>query len=54
MKDAVADATANGFPPGKEFMYLQMGWTEEKVFDAWTKMPQQFILKFPAKDQGSV
>ena len=49
MEDAVKDATSHGFPPGKEYGYLQVGWAEEKVFDAWASMPQQFIFKFQRK-----
>ena len=30
-------------------MYLQIGWSDEKVFDAWPKMPQQFIFNFQRK-----
>ena len=49
MEDAVVDATSQGFPPGKEGMYLQVGWDQERVFDAWAKMPQQFIFNFQRK-----
>ena len=49
MEDATVDATSHGIPPGKEYMYLQVGWPEEKVFDAWAKMPQQFIFNFQRK-----
>lgn len=49
MEDAVVDATSRGISPGKEYMYLQVGWPEEKVFDAWSKMPQQFIFNFQRK-----
>ena len=49
MEDATVDATSHGIPPGKEYIYLQVGWPEEKVFDAWAKMPQQFIFDFQRK-----
>jgi hypothetical protein len=49
MEDAGKDAVAAGFPPGKEGMYLTVGWTDERVFDAWAKMPQQFIFNFQRK-----
>ncbi len=49
MQDAGKEAIAAGFPPGKEGMYLQVGWTDERVFDAWAKMPQQFIFNFQRK-----
>jgi len=49
MEDAVVDAAKMGIPPGKEYMYLQVGWPEEKVFDAWASMPQQFIFDFQRK-----
>ena len=34
MEDAVKDAAVHGFPPGKEFIYLQIGWTDEEIWDA--------------------
>ncbi|MGA3128132.1 MAG: FAD-binding oxidoreductase [Candidatus Korobacteraceae bacterium] len=49
MEDAVVDATSHGFPPGKEFLYMQVGWTEERVWDALAKLPQRFILDFQRK-----
>ena len=39
----------HGIPPGKEYMYLQVGWPEEQVLDALAKMPQQFIFNFQRK-----
>lgn len=49
MEDATADALANGVPPGKEYLYLQVGWQQDRVFDAWAKIPQQFIFNFQRK-----
>ena len=49
MEGAVKDATANGFPPGKEYLYLQVGWTEQQVWDALAKLPQRFIVDFQRK-----
>ncbi len=30
MEDAVKDAASIGYPPGKEWQYLQMGWSDER------------------------
>jgi hypothetical protein len=49
MEDAIVDSRAIGYPPGKESIYLQVGWDQERVFDAWAKMPQQFIFDFQRK-----
>jgi len=49
MEDAVAHATSHGVPPGKEWAYLQVGWPDERVWDALAKMPQRFVLNFQTK-----
>ncbi len=49
MEDAVEDCKKHGIPLGKEFLYLQIGWTDEKVWDTLSKFPQQFVLKFQTK-----
>jgi hypothetical protein len=49
MEDAGEDARAAGYPPGKEFTYLLVGWNQERVFDTWAKMPQQFGFRFQNK-----
>ncbi len=49
MEDAVEDCKKHGIPLGKEFLYLQIGWTDERVWDALAKMPQQFVLRFQSK-----
>jgi FAD/FMN-containing dehydrogenase len=46
MEDAVKDAAAIGYPPGKEFMYLQMGWTDEQVWDALARSQQPLAFRF--------
>ena len=44
MEDAVKDAASISYPPGKEFIYLQIGWTDEQIWDALAhaKQPQVF------------
>jgi hypothetical protein len=49
MEDAIADCRTHGIPLGKEFLYLQIGWPDEKVWEALSRMPQQFVLKFQTK-----
>ena len=52
MEDAVTDAVAIGYPPGKEFLYLQIGWTDEQIWDALAhaKQPQVFRYQRQIKD----
>ncbi|MBK8595370.1 MAG: FAD-binding oxidoreductase [Holophagales bacterium] len=49
MEDAITDCKANGIPLGKEYLYLQIGWTDERIWDDLSKMPQQFVLNFQRK-----
>ena len=49
MEDAVTTCAKHGIPFGKEYIYLQVGWQEEKVWDALAKAPQQFIFNFQRK-----
>jgi hypothetical protein len=49
MEDAIKDAIACGVPPGKELLYLQIGWTDERIWDSMAKMPQRFVLDFQRK-----
>lgn len=49
MEDAIADCAEHGIPPGKELLYLQIGWTDERIWNALSKMPQQFVLNFQRK-----
>ena len=44
MEDAVQDAASIKYPPGKEFLYLQIGWTDEAIWKALanSKQPQVF------------
>ncbi len=46
MEDAVKDAAAIGYPPGKEVMYLQMGWTDEEVERSLAASPQPEVFRF--------
>ena len=54
MEDAVKDAAAIGYPPGKEFMYLQIGWTDEQIWEALAHAKQPQVVPLPAPDQGGV
>jgi hypothetical protein len=49
MEDAIADCAENGIPFGKELLYLQIGWQDERIWNAMAKMPQQFVLNFQRK-----
>ena len=44
MEDAVKDAASIEYPPGKEFLYLQIGWSDEAIWKALasSKQPQVF------------
>ena len=49
MEDAVSDALSHGFPPGKEFLYLEIGKKDEEVFKQWSKAKQTFAFRFQGK-----
>ncbi len=49
MEDAIEDCKKNGIPLGKEYLYLQIGWTDERIWNDLAKMPQQFVLNFQRK-----
>ena len=49
MEDAVKDAVTAGYPPGKEFIYLQVGWSDDKIHDALRKMKQPLVFRYQAK-----
>jgi hypothetical protein len=49
MEDAIADCANHGIPLGKELLYLQIGWTDERIWAALSKMPQQLVLNFQRK-----
>ena len=49
MKDAVLDAASIGYPPGKEGMYLQMGWSDDRLESALEAAPQPQIFRFQGK-----
>jgi hypothetical protein len=46
MEDAVKDAAAIGYPPGKEFMYLQMGWSDEQIWTALANAGQPQVFRY--------
>jgi hypothetical protein len=45
MEDAVRDAGRIGCPPGKEFIYMQAGWSDEQVWDALARSPQPLVFR---------
>lgn len=45
MEDAITDALSIGYPAGKELWYLQIGWTDEQVWEGLKKAPQP-VFKF--------
>jgi hypothetical protein len=49
MENVLPNAATVGVPPGKEYIYLQVGWEEERVWDALAKLPQRFVLDFQRK-----
>ncbi len=49
MEDAVKDAVAAGFPPGKELIYMEMGHSDDKVWTRWAGAPQPFVFVFQRK-----
>ncbi len=46
MEDAVRDAAAIGYPPGKEGMYLQMGWSDDQLREALAGSSQPVVFRF--------
>ncbi len=49
MEDAVKDALANGYPPGKEYIYLQIGWSDQKLYDELRKAKQPYVFDVQAQ-----
>jgi hypothetical protein len=45
MEDAVKDAASIGYPPGKEFIYLQVGWKDEQIWDALAHSQQPLVYQ---------
>ena len=46
MEDAVTDAASIGYPPGKEWQYLQMGWSDERFEQVMAAAPQPDVFRF--------
>ena len=46
MEDAVTDAASIGYPPGKEWQYLQMGWSDERFEQVMAGAPQPDVFRF--------
>ena len=49
MEDAVKDAASIGYPPGKEFLYMQIGWTDEQIWDALAHAKQPQVFRYQRK-----
>ena len=49
MEDAVTDARGIGYPPGKEFIYLQIGWTDEQIWNALAHARQPQVYRYQTK-----
>jgi hypothetical protein len=49
MEDAITDAVAIGYPPGKEAMYLEMGHSDDRTFKKWAAAKQPFTFIFQRK-----
>ena len=49
MEDAITDALAIGYPPGKEAMYLEMGHSDDRTFKKWAAAKQPFTFIFQRK-----
>ena len=52
MEDAVKDAGSISYPPGKEFLYLQIGWTDEADLGRAGARQAAAGVPLPAPDQG--
>ena len=52
MEDAVKDAASISYPPGKEFLYLQIGWTDEADLGRAGARQAAAGVPLPAHDQG--
>jgi hypothetical protein len=48
MEGATADATANGYPPGKEAGYLQLKLTDDQIQAGYERAKQPQIFRFQA------
>ena len=46
MEDAIKDAAAIGYPPGKEFLYLQIGWSDERIWEALARAKPPQVFRF--------
>jgi hypothetical protein len=49
MEDAITDAAAIGYPPGKEALYLEMGHSDDRTFKKWAAAKQPFTFIFQRK-----
>ncbi len=49
MEDAITDAISNGIPPGKEAIYLSLGYKDEKIWDTLANSQQPIIFHFQRK-----
>jgi len=49
MDDAIQDCKDHSIPLGKEYIYLMIGWSDERIWTDMAKMPQTFVLHFQRK-----
>ncbi|HLA80255.1 MAG TPA: FAD-binding oxidoreductase [Thermoleophilia bacterium] len=49
MDDAVKDAAAIGYPPGKEALYIEMRYTDDECFEKWSNAKQPWAYVFQRK-----
>jgi hypothetical protein len=49
MEDAVVTCREKGIPFGKEYLYLQVAWPDEDVWNALARSPQTFVFDFQRK-----
>jgi hypothetical protein len=49
MEDAVVTCREKGIPYGKEYLYLQVAWPDEAVWNALARAPQTFVFDFQRK-----
>ena len=53
MDDAIQDCKDPSIPLGKEYIYLMIGWSDERIWTDMAKMPQTFVLHFQRKIKES-
>jgi hypothetical protein len=54
MERAIELCKLRGIPLGKEAWYLQIGWTDERIWNAMANAPQTFVFDFQRKIKEAV